>query len=586
MSKIALSKIAQAGEYAPYAQVGFQLGESLIPDDPAKFGASDVASILGETASYAALGSKLGPWGTAAGTAIGLGKGIWDEVSEIRAARRLQNQQNQVQQNAIDTIREQAEVTAEARKMAGERIKTEMSNRRTGMNLGLTGGAVQDTALRGRANIDQGTASDIAQIQAQADMAIAQMMREDEQLDEARAAQRTQNLYNAIGPAAFQLVNYLAQSRADDQADETTKLYNELLRAAIKQYDGPTSTAVDNPATASEPPLDSLLGGKSLMATDASGFLQPGSLTGGSAPAAPVNNSDTFPSLNEIRGVQQRAEQAASKPVNIESNPVATQIWNSIKNPPERPDLPAGPGLEMRTSSLPPLSRPVAAPQPLSLPVVPRDDPNYGTVSHSDIRPIFDRQPPEPVSLLNQMDPTRGQEPLVNIPFPTPAPAPAPAPAIVEAGDYGKDAPPASAVGDRIYNRAQMQKLDPLIQQSAISVGLPPALIKAVVVAESSGRSDAKSPKGAVGLMQLMPNTAKELGVTNPYDPRQNLQGGSKYLSRMMKQFGGDLKKALAAYNWGPGNVSKRGFDNRPKETRDYIDRVIELFTYYQQGGK
>tara|TARA_R100001594_G_scaffold24385_1_gene47874 strand:+ start:173 stop:727 length:555 start_codon:yes stop_codon:yes gene_type:complete len=184
------------------------------------------------------------------------------------------------------------------------------------------------------------------------------------------------------------------------------------------------------------------------------------------------------------------------------------------------------------------------------------------------------------------MDPTRGQEPLVNIPFPTPAPAPAPAPAIVEAGDYGKDAPPASAVGDRIYNRAQMQKLDPLIQQSAISVGLPPALIKAVVVAESSGRSDAKSPKGAVGLMQLMPNTAKELGVTNPYDPRQNLQGGSKYLSRMMKQFGGDLKKALAAYNWGPGNVSKRGFDNRPKETRDYIDRVIELFTYYQQGGK
>ena len=249
MSKIALSKIAQAGEYAPYAQVGFQLGESLIPDDPAKFGASDVAGILGETASYAALGSTFGPWGTAAGTVIGLGKGIWDEASEIRGARRLQNQQNQVQQNAIDTIREQAEVTAEARKMAGERIKTEMSNRRTGMNRGLTGGAVQDTALRGRANIDQGTASDIAQIQAQADMAIAQMMREDDQLDQQQATQRFQNLYNAVGPASFQLLKFLTQSKADTEADETTKLQTMLLERLIKGLDSTTVAPVDNPAT-------------------------------------------------------------------------------------------------------------------------------------------------------------------------------------------------------------------------------------------------------------------------------------------------------------------------------------------------
>jgi soluble lytic murein transglycosylase-like protein len=94
-----------------------------------------------------------------------------------------------------------------------------------------------------------------------------------------------------------------------------------------------------------------------------------------------------------------------------------------------------------------------------------------------------------------------------------------------------------------------------------------------VIQAESSFNHQAVSPAGAQGLMQLMPATAKELGVDNPFDPEQNVMGGTRYLKSLLDRYEGDLDKALAAYNWGMGNL-ERNPDALPAETRNYQSKV------------
>lgn len=116
--------------------------------------------------------------------------------------------------------------------------------------------------------------------------------------------------------------------------------------------------------------------------------------------------------------------------------------------------------------------------------------------------------------------------------------------------------------------------IETMIENIAAKLSLSSKLIRAVVTAESNFRPDAVSPVGAQGLMQLMPDTARELGVEDSFNPQQNLSGGSRYLKQLLEKYSGDLDHALAAYNWGQGNVDRYGLHRMPNETRNYIARI------------
>jgi soluble lytic murein transglycosylase-like protein len=157
-------------------------------------------------------------------------------------------------------------------------------------------------------------------------------------------------------------------------------------------------------------------------------------------------------------------------------------------------------------------------------------------------------------------------------------PAPGQSPAPGRGAEKMAPQPAEPAPGGRVSR----QRLDELARAAAARHGLDPNLVRAVITAESDWDPATVSHAGAQGLMQLMPETASDLAVADPFDPAQNIEGGARYLAMMLERFGGDEAKALAAYNWGPSNVEAGG--RLPAETRTYLQRVARFKALYASG--
>jgi soluble lytic murein transglycosylase-like protein len=156
----------------------------------------------------------------------------------------------------------------------------------------------------------------------------------------------------------------------------------------------------------------------------------------------------------------------------------------------------------------------------------------------------------------------------------------------------GSVSPLAVANTSRTSAPTQSSQYNTLIEQASKQFGVSASLIKAVIQAESGFNAKAVSPAGARGLMQLMPRTAASLGVSDSFDVNQNITGGTKYLSQMLRRFNGEEAVALAAYNAGPGRISGLGISNTeelrekflllPRETQKYVDKVLAFKRNYE----
>jgi soluble lytic murein transglycosylase-like protein len=126
---------------------------------------------------------------------------------------------------------------------------------------------------------------------------------------------------------------------------------------------------------------------------------------------------------------------------------------------------------------------------------------------------------------------------------------------------------------------AKAGQYDAIIEKAALSASVEPNLLRAVIVVESGFNSRAVSKRGAVGLMQLMPATATRFGVSNPYDPRENVHAGARYLKFLIDRFGQNVRLALAAYNAGEEAVDRNGGQIPPfTETMAYVPRVLKIY--------
>ena len=136
-----------------------------------------------------------------------------------------------------------------------------------------------------------------------------------------------------------------------------------------------------------------------------------------------------------------------------------------------------------------------------------------------------------------------------------------------------------------LMHRVDITKYDGLIREAATYYSLPFELVKAVVCAESGFEPRAVSPVGAQGLMQLMPATGRDMSVTDPFDPRDNIFGGARYLRYLVNLFKGDVRLSVAAYNAGPELVGRKADVPNIEETRTYVKRVMAFYHYYLTGS-
>ncbi len=148
--------------------------------------------------------------------------------------------------------------------------------------------------------------------------------------------------------------------------------------------------------------------------------------------------------------------------------------------------------------------------------------------------------------------------------------------------DYG----PATPIGAQGAGGggAGASEYDPLIEQAAARNGLDPAVLHGLIQQESGFDPNSQSSAGAAGLTQLMPGTASSLGVANPLNPAESIEGGARYLSQMMSRFGGNTEDALAAYNAGPGAVQQYGGVPPYAETQSYVSKVLGYAEAYRQS--
>jgi len=146
-----------------------------------------------------------------------------------------------------------------------------------------------------------------------------------------------------------------------------------------------------------------------------------------------------------------------------------------------------------------------------------------------------------------------------------------------------------TAAGDRYDTMllAKAGQYDSIIEKAAISASVEPNLLRAVIVVESGFNARAVSKRGAVGLMQLMPATATRFGVSNPYDPRENVHAGARYLKFLIDRFGQNVRLALAAYNAGEEAVDRNGGQIPPfSETLAYVPRVLKIYQFLTEQAR
>jgi len=152
-----------------------------------------------------------------------------------------------------------------------------------------------------------------------------------------------------------------------------------------------------------------------------------------------------------------------------------------------------------------------------------------------------------------------------------------------EAEEYAAPAPVVAAVATPVAPTPKSTDPKTLVREAAIRNSLPPAFVASVAKAESAMKQNAVSPKGAIGVMQLMPGTAKALDA-DPRDTEQNIDAGTRLLRELLVKYDGDVVKALAAYNAGPGAVDKYNGMPPYRETQDYVNKVVR--DYQKNGGQ